>query len=75
MKTRIVVGVVLFSVLVAALWFGGLAMLILLALFALIAVYEMGVAFQSRGNKPILAPAYLRRRSGLYSTISISFRL
>lgn len=59
MKTRIVVGVVLFSVLVAALWFGGLAMLILLALFALIAVYEMGVAFQSRGNKPILAPAYV----------------
>lgn len=58
MRTRIVVGALLAMLLVALLVFGGYVLLAGLCLFSLVAVYETGHIFRSKGLKPWLYAAY-----------------
>ncbi|MEN6339728.1 MAG: hypothetical protein ABFD03_06340, partial [Clostridiaceae bacterium] len=59
MKTRVVVGILLTLLLIAALYFGSFLLLSILSLFSLAAIYEMGLTFRKKGYNPIIVPAYV----------------
>jgi phosphatidate cytidylyltransferase len=59
MRTRIIVGILLVLMLIAVLYFGGFALLGILALFSIAAIYEMGQTFRKKSYDPILLPAYV----------------
>ncbi len=59
MITRIIVGVLLALMLLAVLYFGGFVMIVMLALFSFAATYEVSLIFKSKGQKPIVMPAYI----------------
>ncbi len=59
MMTRIIVGALLALMLLAVLYFGGLVMIVVLALFAFAATYEVSLVFKNKGWRPIVMPAYI----------------
>ena len=59
MKTRVIVGALLGIMLILILYFDGLVLISVLALFSLAAVYELGLTFRNKGYQPFLLPAYI----------------
>jgi len=59
MKTRVIVGILLVLLLVTVLYFGGIVLLSVLALFSIAAIFEMGQTFRKKSYDPILIPAYV----------------
>ncbi len=59
MKTRIIVGTVLSLLLVSVLYFGGLYYIIVMTLFSIAAVHEMGKLLRVKGFNPSMPAAYL----------------
>lgn len=59
MKTRIIVGVLLAAMLISVLYFGGLYLICMLALFSFAATYEVSLALKNKGYKPSMTPAFI----------------
>lgn len=59
MRTRILVGIALALMLITILYFGGMVFFVMITLFSLAAVYEMGRAFRNKEYHPMLIPAYV----------------